>query len=191
MDTAGLGSERDQARLLADALVACANGQRSGLDAVLAIEGPRMLGLADRILQRHDLAEEALQDAMVSIWQKATQFRRESGSARGWIYAILRNRCLSILREGRRLRLLAPADLTALQDARQHMADEADRTAFLEPSRLRTCLEGLDSQMREAILQAYVAGYSHSEIAARQEVPLGTAKSWVRRGLIALRECLQ
>ncbi len=190
MDT-GLGGDRDRAERLADALAACAAGERSGLDVVLSIEGPQMLGLADRILKRHDLAEEALQDALVSIWQKSAQFRRESGSARGWIYAILRNRCLSILRDGHRLQLLPPDDLAALQDARQDTVDDADWTQMVEPSRLKTCLEGLDDQMRAAILHAYVGGYSHSEIAARQSVPLGTAKSWIRRGLVALRECLQ
>ena len=191
MDTAAMDGDLDRGTRLADALAACAKGDANGLEAILALEGAQLLGVANRILQRRDLAEEALQDAMVSIWRKASQFRRDTGSASGWIYAILRYRCLSILRDGRRLQLLAPNDLTAMQDARQHMADGADWEMYVDPSRLRACLEGLDGQMRDAILQAYVAGYSHSEIAARKDVPLGTAKTWVRRGLLALRECLQ
>ncbi len=176
--------------VLRAALFDCAAGREAGLDVIVQSEGRQLLGVAHRMLRRHDLAEEALQDAMVQIWRKAGQFRPETGSARGWIYAILRNRCLNILRDGKRLSLLSPADLAAVQEARQQIVPVEGWEILAGPTKLRDCLEGLDSPSRQTILLAHVAGYSHGEIAAQQDVPLGTVKSLIRRGLIALKECL-
>ena len=176
--------------LLSRALADCAAGNQAGVDAILESEGRQLLGVAQRILARRDLAEEALQDAMLQVWRKAKQFNASSGSARGWIYAILRNRCLNILRGDKRLSTLAPADLATLQESRQQIVPEEGWEILAGPSRIRDCLGGLDSQSRHAILLAHVAGYSHAEISTRQDVPLGTIKSWIRRGLQALKECL-
>lgn len=181
---------RQRGRRLDAALAACAAGNPNGIDAILEMEGSQLLGVARRILIRHDLAEEALQDAMVQIWRKAAQQRQADGSARGWIYAVLRNRCLTILRDGRRLASLSPDELTQLQDARQDLAADDDWKLLAGTGRLGDCLDALDDPARRAILLAHVAGYSHGEISARQGVPLGTAKSWIRRGLASLRECL-
>ncbi|MGY9046162.1 hypothetical protein P775_09110 [Puniceibacterium antarcticum] len=181
---------QDRAARLRQALADCAAGQEDGLAVILDIEGGQLLGVAQRILGRADLAEEALQDAMVQVWRKAANHRQSDGSARGWIYAILRNRCLNILRDGRRLSILAPADLALVQEARQQIVPAENWEILSGPGKLRHCLSGLDGQSRQFILLAYVAGFSHGEIAARQDVPLGTAKSLIRRGLSALKECL-
>lgn len=178
----------DEDAALRDALAACAAGDEAGIDAILRIEGGRLLGVARRMLGRGELAEEAVQDAMVQIWRKAAQAR--DGSARGWIYAVLRNRCLNILRDGRRLAVLAPEDIAAMQEARQQAVPEEGWEMLPGSARLRDCLAGLDAGVRHAILLAHVGGFSHGEIAGMRNVPLGTAKSWIRRGLAALRECL-
>jgi RNA polymerase sigma-70 factor, ECF subfamily len=174
---------------LADALTRCARGEQQALRLILEAEGGRLLGIAQRMLQRRDLAEEAVQDSMVQIWRKAHQFRAGDGSARGWIFAILRNRCLNILRDGRRLESLPPEALTAMQDARLNAAS-AGLDALGDRVALKDCLTGLEPAARRAILLAYVGGFSHGEIAAIQSVPLGTCKSWIRRGLDLLRRCL-
>ena len=175
---------------LRHALLDCAAGQQKGIDAILDSDGGQLLGTAQRILGRRDLAEEALQDAMVQVWRKAGQFDAQTGSARGWIYAILRNRCLNILRDGKRLTVLSPTDLASLQEHRQQIVPTEDWEVLAGTSRLRDCLHGLDGQSRHAILLAHVAGFSHAEISSRQDVPLGTIKSLIRRGLHALKECL-
>ena len=180
----------DRAARLHRALLDCAAGRQAGLDAILASEGGQLLGVAVRMLGRHDLAEEALQDAMVQVWRKAAQFDAAAGSARGWIFAILRNRCLNILRDDRRLSLLSPDDLSALQEHRQTAVPTEGWEILAGPTRIRDCLQGLDAESRHAILLAHVAGFSHSEIADRQTLPLGTVKSMIRRGLHALKECL-
>jgi RNA polymerase sigma-70 factor (ECF subfamily) len=176
--------------LLLRALADCAAGRGAGVDAILASEGGQLLGVAHRILGRRDLAEEALQDAMLQIWRKAKQFDVKAGSARGWIYAILRNRCLNILRDGKRLSTLPPDELAMLQESRQRIVPVEGWEILAGPSRIRDCLVGLDSQSRHIILLAHVAGFSHAEISTRQDVPLGTIKSLIRRGLQALKECL-
>lgn len=180
----------DHNQQLHDALHDCRAGRQTGVERIIALEGPQLLGVATRMLGRRDLAEEALQDAMVQVWRKAAQFSDTSGSARGWIYAILRNRCLNILRDGKRISLLSPDELTTLQEARQRSVPAQDWEILAGASKLQTCLRGLEDQARTAILMAYVGGYSHGEIAARQDVPLGTTKSWIRRGLASLKECL-
>ena len=172
------------------AIIDCRAGHQSGIDAILDGEGGQLLGVAQRILGRRDLAEEALQDAMVQVWRKAHQYDAQTGSARGWIYAILRNRCLNILRDARRLSVLSPEDLAALQERRQVAVPTEGWEILAGSTRLRDCLHGLDGQSRHAILLAHVAGFSHAEISTRQDVPLGTVKSLIRRGLHALKECL-
>lgn len=174
---------------LTDALHGCARGDQQALRLILQAEGGRMLGVAQRMLHRRDLAEEAVQDALVRIWQKAGQFRAGDGSARGWIYAILRNRCLNILRDGQRLSTLPAEDLTAMLDARQQAAHLA-AAALGDGMALRDCLSQLEPASARAIVLAHVGGFNHGEIAALLCVPLGTCKSWIRRGLETLRRCL-
>lgn len=183
-------NDRDGQQVIAVALAACVKGDHGGIDAILGAEGGRLLGVAMRMLGRRDLAEEALQDAMVQVWRKAAQFRAEDGSARGWVYAILRNRCLNILRDSRRLSFLDPAALAVMQEARQASVPDEDWQLLPGSTRLRDCLSRLDPNGRQAILLAYVSGLSQGEISGRLDVPLGTVKSWIRRGLDTLRGCL-
>lgn len=140
-----------------------------------------MLGVARRMLRRADLAEDAVQDALVLIWRRAHQYDPERGHARGWIFTILRNRCLTMLRHEDRGETTDPADERAVDDAFDRLPQSLD---------LRACLDGLEPETRRAILSSYVLGHSHGEIAGRMDAPLGSVKSWLRRGLVKLRECL-
>ncbi len=170
------------------ALVACAGGDRQALRGIFEREAGRLVAVAERIVRRRDLAEEVVQEAFLRIWTHAHQYRPDRGSARGWIYAIVRNRAINLLRDGRREHTVEEVEALMDKDA----ADEVmaawhnlDRT-----SRLHECLHALDGTKRHGILMAYVGGYSHGEIAGRLCIPLGTAKSWIRRGLASLRECM-
>ncbi len=170
------------------ALLACAAGDRAALRVLYDSEAPRMIGVALRVLRRRALAEEAVQDAFVQIWRKAASFDPTRGDGRTWIYAILRNRALNILRGESRTDLVddfAPMELASEEDDPETLV-----TKLSEAGALRRCLERLDGERRQAILLAYVHGLSHGELAGRMGVPLGTAKSWIRRSLGTLRECL-
>ena len=162
----------------------CAAGDRPALQQLMSAEGGRMLGVARRMLRRVDLAEDAVQESLVLIWRRAHQFDESRGSAKGWIYTILRNRCLTMLRrEDCEVpdAMDEPPEQVVLDTAYDRLGDTTD---------LRRCLDGLDPETRQAILSSYVLGHSHGEIAGRMAAPLGSVKSRVRRGLLKLRECL-
>lgn len=180
----------DQSTDLGAALAACAAGDRSGLSRIFDHEAGRLVTVAQRIVRRRDLAEEVVQEAFLRIWTHAHQYSPERGSARGWIYAIVRNRALNLLRDGKREDLVAEDRLETLQDSEQLEQIMAAWHRLDRNSRLKECLGRLDETKRRGILMAYVGGYTHGEIAGRLSLPLGTAKSWIRRGLLSLRECM-
>jgi RNA polymerase sigma-70 factor (ECF subfamily) len=186
----GTMTERGEARLLdhereaqlTAALARCAAGDRAALQMIYAGEAPRMIGVARRILLRQDLAEEAVHDAFMRIWRGAAGFDPHRGSARGWLYAIVRNRALSIHRNEHRY--------DAADESELDIDCEATMTRLPETSALRRCLERIDRPRRDVVVLAYAHGMSHGELAGRMKVPLGTVKSWVRRSLFALQECM-
>ena len=179
-------SSSDQSALepeVSAAIVRCAAGEKSALRLIYDLEAARMVGVAIRILRRRDLAEEATHDAFMRIWRSAHSFDPSRGSARAWIYTIVRNQALTILRDERRLGPEEPAggDLPEPDSALLRLP---------ESSALRLCLQKLEPGRRNAIVLAYVHGFSHGELAGRLGVPLGTIKSWIRRGLVSLQECM-
>jgi RNA polymerase sigma-70 factor, ECF subfamily len=169
-------------------LGACARGDRGALKQLYDEEAGRLIGIAQRIVRRRELAEEVVQDAFIQIWGKAGSFDPDLGSARGWIYAVVRHRALNMIRDGAREDLIDGDSLDGIPDSSTTAEDALDRLS--SDSRLRRCLEWLEEEKRKSLLLSYVAGYSHGEIAALLRVPVGTAKSWVRRGLLALRTCM-
>ncbi len=167
---------------IAAALARCAGGDRSALRVIYEIEGARMVGVARRMLRRQDLAEEAVQDTFLRIWRACRTYDSQKGGGRTWIYAILRNCALSILRDESRF----TADEEPIEDSAAHAAV----ARLPEASALRRCLERLEAPRRSVVVLAYVHGLSHGELAGKLGVPLGTVKSWVRRSLISLQECM-
>ena len=117
------------------------------------------------------------------IWRSARSFDPSRGSARAWIYTIVRNQALTILRDETRF------DPGEIPD--EELPDPNPALLRLpESSALRQCLQELDTGRRNAIVLAYVHGFSHGELAGRLGMPLGTIKSWIRRGLASLQECM-
>lgn len=147
-----------------------------------------MLGVALRLLKRRALAEEAVHDAFLQIWQRAGSFDPGRGQAKTWIYAVLRHRALNILRGEARTDLIE--DFETLELESEDEGPEAIVARLSEAGALRRCLDRLEPARRQIIVLAYVQGLSHGELAGRLNVPLGTMKSWIRRSLLSLRECL-
>ncbi len=173
---------------IGSALRACAAGDKSALRRIYEAESPRMLGVALRILKRRALAEEAVQDAFVLIWRHAARFDPERGAGLTWIYAILRNRSLSILRDEKRTE--TNDNPVAEETASEEDDPETVMSKLSDAKALHACLETLPPQRRGIVLLAFVQGLTHGEIAGRLKVPIGTVKSWIRRSLISLKECL-
>jgi RNA polymerase sigma factor (sigma-70 family) len=166
----------------------CAQGDKSALKRLFDSESPRMIGVAERIVRRRALAEEATQDAFVILWKRASSFDATLGSGRTWLYTILRNRSLNILRDESR------TELSGEDNHAEQASEEDDPETVVvklgEASRLRACLEKLEPERRQAIMLAYVRGLSHGELAGRLGIPLGTIKSWIRRSMVSLKDCL-
>lgn len=181
-------TQHAKTRDVEDDLLAYATGEKSALKRIYDAESARMLGVAQRLLKRRALAEEAVQDAFVLIWRHAARFDPERGAGLTWIYAILRNRSLSILRDEKRTET---SDTPVAEETASEEDDPETVMSKLSDARaLRACLETLPAQRRGVVLLAFVQGLTHGEIAERLKMPIGTVKSWIRRSLIALKECL-
>lgn len=172
-----------------DAVLACARGERFALRALYDREGRWLLGVAQRIVRDRERAEDVLHDAFVQIWQHAASFRPELGSARGWIYTVVRHRALKVLRDSGRIDTMDPLQLADLADAQQAALGEAEQRA-LDADSLERCMQRLDAARRACLVHAFVDGFTHEQIAQRLNTPLGTVKSWIRRSLASLKECL-
>lgn len=177
-----------EARRLAEALVRCARGEKAALRVVYDAEAPAMLGIALRVLRRRDMAEEAVHDAFLRIYQNAASFDPARGSAKAWIYTIVRNRALNIVRGEARTDLIDDFEPLGIEDEGDDPETIVSRLS--DARSLKRCLELLAPDRRKLILLAYTHGLTHGEIAGKLGMPLGTVKSWIRRSLISLRECL-
>lgn len=141
------------------------------------------------MLRRADWAEEVLQESFVSIWRSAGSYQAALSAPGTWMVSIVRNRCLDWLRRPRLEEPDEDGHLTASLPSRE--PGPLDRlAAHREAGALRDCLARLEQNQRQALLLAYYDGLSHGELARQVGQPLGTVKSWVRRGVERLRQCL-
>jgi RNA polymerase sigma-70 factor, ECF subfamily len=180
--------------LLASLLDATAKGDRGALQRLYEINAGKMLAIATRILRRHDLAEEALHDAFINIWANAGKYDRHLSAPTTWMVTILRNRCLDLLRRAEHEISLSihDDDEDWVEQIESEEPGPLDRAAYAEDTRkLATCLNRLDPKQRTALVHVYYEGLSHPELAARMGAPLGTVKTWVRRGVMALQESMR
>ncbi|MDB5378019.1 MAG: polymerase subunit sigma [Rubritepida sp.] len=168
-------------------LARVAGGDRAALQSLYKVQSVRLFGVAMAILRDRDAAADAVHDGFVNIARRAAQFDPALGAAEAWLGAVIRHAALDIAR--RRGREIPTGDPTIGDTPVE--ATQLDAIATGEESaRLRSCLEQLSEKNRKGILLAFVDGLSHPQIAARLELPLGTVKAWIRRGLLTLRECL-
>ena len=173
--------------LAAELLGRCAEGDRTALRQLYGLYSAKLHGIAFRVTRQSSLAADALHDAFVQIFQQASRFDPERGSAEGWMIALVRYRALDILR--RRAREEPGFEPPETEDESPDVLTRMVGTA--EARALRSCLETLEPERRRLVLHAFVDGLSHTDLATREGMPLGTIKSWIRRSLAALRSCLE
>jgi RNA polymerase sigma-70 factor (ECF subfamily) len=143
-----------------------------------------------RILRTRAVAEDALQDAFLRIWQQAGQFNSHKGRAMAWMVSIARNRAIDLQRGTRPTVLLDAAELAGAEQLR--VAPESDTTEYGgAQAALARCLELLGAAQRQCLVLAYQHGLTQDKIAQSVGQPLGTVKSWVRRGLQSLKACIE
>jgi RNA polymerase sigma-70 factor, ECF subfamily len=163
-------------------------GDRAAFRELYQATAPKLLGVALRILRREDWAEEVLQECYVSVWRHAQEYSASRAAPMTWMTTIVRNRCLDWLRRPN------PEPLSD-EAAESIESDNPGPLARLEAARdgaaLARCLRGLEAKQRQAIALAFFDGMTHAELAQHLRQPLGTVKTWVRRGLARLRSCLE
>ena len=171
-------------------LAACARRDQAAFSRLYQSTSAKLYGVAVRILRREDWAEEVLQECYVSIWTHAPDYRPALAAPMTWMTSIVRNRCLDWLRRPRPE--VADEDGAVLESTE---SDNPGPLAELERAKdaqaLARCLQGLEAKQRQAIALAFYDGLSHSELAGHLREPLGTVKTWVRRGLLRLKSCLE
>ncbi len=181
------------AEQLARLLSATAAGDQLAFRRLYDAAGSHLFGLLLRILRRRDWAEEALQDCFLKVWQKADTYAPEKGAPLTWLMTIARYRALDLLRMKRpEVELPEEGEDTSMSFADESSGIDPEAGAVEQEGigRLGECMEGLQEEQRRSVLLAYYEGYTHQELARSLDAPLGTVKSWVRRGLQRLRECL-
>ena len=150
----------------------------------------KLYGVAIRILRRQDWAEEVLQESFVNIWNHIADYSTSRSAPMTWMTAIVRNRALDWLRRPNLER--GDEDYDLLVEA---LPDDAPGPETLlgmsrDARALADCLKQLSGNQRQTIMLAYAHGLSHGELASHLKEPLGTVKTWIRRGLDRLRGCM-
>lgn len=170
-------------------LAACARRDRASFARLYELTSPKLFGVALRIVRQEHLAEEVLQECYIRIWDRAPDYREGVASPMTWLGSIVRNRCLDALRRRNPEVIDVQGDLIdAVASDNPGPLDVLERDK--DAAALARCLQELEGKQRQAILLAFYDGMSHSELAKHLREPLGTVKTWVRRGLLKLRSCL-
>jgi RNA polymerase sigma-70 factor (ECF subfamily) len=181
--------------VLTEHIARCALGDERALAELYRLTRGRMYAVALRMLRRTDLAEEALQESFLKVWRNAGSFRPDLSAPTTWITSIVRNQCLDMLRRGKNEHALRDY-LDEDDDSLEQVADEGSGPLEIalqgQAARaLSACMQKLREQQQKLIARAFYEGLSHSELAVATGMPLGTVKTSIRRGLTALRECLE
>ncbi|MCG8487510.1 MAG: sigma-70 family RNA polymerase sigma factor [Chromatiales bacterium] len=171
-------------------LAACALNDRKAFARLYRMTSAKLYGVVLRILVRDEWAQDCLQDAYIKIWNNADSYRAYLAAPLTWMSTIARNQALDLLRK--RKREVMESDDKALPEQVDDAPLPLDGlTNSDEGRRLEKCLGELKDQQRQVVVLAYFKGLTHDELASHTDTPLGTVKTWIRRGLNQLRRCLE
>ncbi|MDX6374301.1 MAG: polymerase sigma-70 factor, subfamily [Nocardioidaceae bacterium] len=174
---------------LADLMKACGRGDQAAFAQLYDATSSRVVGLAVRVVRDRAQAEEVAQEAFLEIWKTSGRFDPAKGSPLGWLLTIVHRKAVDRVRS---------AEASTRRDTTYHQRNQPVEhdstaeaaTASLEARRVRQALASLTSVQREALELAYFGGYTHTEVATMLELPVGTAKTRIRDGLIRLRDTM-
>ncbi len=169
-------------------LAQCSLGNRRAFETLYRTVAPRLHSVALRCMGRRDLAEEVVQESFVRIWHNASRYEAHVSAPLTWMITLTRNLAIDQLRKHRELPL-SDAQQDAMTDESPSAHEQLDSARAA--SALGHCLERLDGMQRQSITIAYFQGLSASELAHTLGAPLGSVKSWIRRGMERLRRCLE
>lgn len=172
---------------LLDLLRKVANRDQVAFETLYEKTCGQLFAVALKMLQNKESAEEALQEAFIRIWYKADYYKEGQGTVLTWMVSIVRYRSLDMLRSKK-----VRKEDTLTDQAENSVEEDIFSPGLKDPNNLKLndCMEQLDLQQKQAIHLAYFQGLSHSEVVTHLDSPLGTIKSWIRRGLSSLQRCL-
>jgi RNA polymerase sigma-70 factor, ECF subfamily len=175
----------------AEALLAqVALSNRAAFETLYRDTSSRLFGICLRVLNERAEAEEVLQEVYTSVWRKAGQFDAARASAMSWLSMMARNKSIDRLRAMPARNTRTALELAdEIEDPGASPAQQAE--ALTDRARLENCLKQLEPKRHSLIRAAFFDGSTYEELAARIEAPLGSVKSWIRRGLMQLRTCLE
>ncbi|MDX1656224.1 MAG: sigma-70 family RNA polymerase sigma factor [Candidatus Competibacteraceae bacterium] len=172
-------------------LAACVRRDRSAFEQLYLLVSPKLYSLCFCLLRREDLADEVLQEAFLQIWRDVGNFNPNRGSPMAWMTAVARHKALDLLRR-RQPETALPANLESSDEWSDDGPGPLELISRLsDGQQLKRCLEELSPDQRQSVVMAFVHGLTHQQLSKRLGAPLGTVKSWVRRGLEKLKGCLQ
>lgn len=174
---------------LVDLLRRCGRADEAAFARLYDATAPRVLGLAVRVVRDRAQAEEVAQEAFLEIWRTAGRFDPERGSPLAWLLTITHRKAVDRVRAAE---AATRRDLTYQQRNQpvEHDSTAEAAQASLEARRVRGALAHLTDVQREAVSLAYLGGYTHTEVATMLDLPVGTAKTRIRDGLIRLRDAM-
>jgi RNA polymerase sigma-70 factor, ECF subfamily len=169
-------------------LAAVAKGDQAAFERLYAATRAKLYGVLLRIVGKPELADDVMQETYLKVWKMADSFDPTIASPITWMVAIARNRAIDIVRK--------KADLS-VEDSPEAMSVAAEappplarREMTEELRRLLTCLGKLDPEKQRIVLLAYYSGWSREQLAQKLDIPVNTIKTWLRRSLLEIRDCM-
>jgi len=169
-------------------LAGVAKGDQAAFERLYAATRAKLYGVVLRILRRQDLADEVMQETFVKIWTSAAQFDPALSSPITWMVAIARNRAIDIVRKKSEISIEEEPE--AMEVAGESPDPMAKRAMTEDLRKLLGCIGKLESERQRMILLAYYHGWSREQLAVKLDKPVNTIKTWLRRSLIEIRECI-
>jgi RNA polymerase sigma-70 factor (ECF subfamily) len=169
-------------------LAAVGRGDQPSFERLYSATRGKLYGVVLRILRRPDLAEEVVQEAYVKIWRSAGQFDPSIASPITWMVAIARNRAIDLVRKKTEDPIEDESEVNEIAAETPHPLAQREMTEELK--RLLACMGKLDPERQRLVLLAYYSGWSREQLAAKFDKPVNTIKTWLRRSLMEIRECL-
>jgi RNA polymerase sigma-70 factor (ECF subfamily) len=165
-----------------------AMGDRAALSALYAATSSKLFGIALRVLDDRAEAEDALQEIFVKVWHNADRYQVNGLSPMTWLITVARNHAIDRLR-ARRSAQTSPMDEVAEFVAEGETPEEAAVASSVR-RQIGDCLRALPADRADAVRRCYLGGASYQDLAALYDVPLNTIRTWLRRSLLKLRECM-
>jgi RNA polymerase sigma-70 factor, ECF subfamily len=169
-------------------LAAVAKGDQAAFERLYEATRAKLYGVVLRILRRHDLADEVMQETYLKIWGSAGQFNPALASPITWMVTIARNKAIDLIRK--RTEASIEEEPEAMEVAGDNPNPLARREMTEELKRMLACMGKLDSERQRLVLLAYYGGWSREQLSVKFDKPVNTIKTWLRRSLAEIRECL-